>query len=562
MRILLVLIFSISLFAGTSDPRDTMESFLKPMVQIKKQNLNHELYYNQAIATLDLSEYNDNIKFSIGKKYSNSLVFVLDRMEKIDYSKIPQKVDGSIWYFDKTRDDLGNTAEISIGLVNDKWLFTKATLKSLKYYTQKYKDAPVAGDVVESHFENYIRSKVPERLQKKGFLLEHWQWLGFLALLFIAFILERIIGFIAEMIVNKYINVFKVNSSDLLQKALVPFRRLAFILLLIPGITYLDLPVSLLSFLNRSLLIITSFFTVWLGHRIIHMLSYYFQQRSARTDSKFDDILIPLLTKTTFVFLYILGAMYVAYSFTIDITGVIAGLGIGGLAFAFAAKDTLANFFGSIMLVLDRPFDIGDSIVAGDIEGTVVEVGFRSTKVRTFYDSLISVSNGILANRAIDNNGKRRYRRLNTTLGIEYDTPPKKVEAFCEGIRQIILSHKWTRKDNFNIYFVNFGASALEIQLQVFWETPEYAREQAEKHRLMIDILQLANEMDISFAFPTQTIHMFKEESKKVHSDEPEYLNYGIEQAKKVITKPLSLKNPRSNAKDKTQFGENDFGID
>jgi MscS family membrane protein len=222
-------------------------------------------------------------------------------------------------------------------------------------------------------------------------------------------------------------------------------------------------------------------------------------------------------------------------------------------------KDTLANFFGSIMLVLDRPFDIGDSIRSGDIEGTVVEVGFRSTKVKTFYDSIVSVSNGQLANKAIDNLGKRRYRRLSTTLGVEYDTPPELIESFCEGIRQIILSHKWTRKDNFNVYFVNFGASSLDIQLMVFWETPEYAREQAEKHRLMIDILRLAKEMGINFAFPTQTVHMFNETQKSQFEINEEYFTTGIEKAKRVTAKPLSLKNPRSNINDREQFGDNDF---
>ena len=195
----------------------------------------------------------------------------------------------------------------------------------------------------------------------------------------------------------------------------------------------------------------------------------------------------------------------------------------------------------------------------GDV---VVEVGFRSTKVRTFYDSIVSISNGQLANRSIDNKGKRRYRRLNTTLGLEYDTPPEMVEAFCEGIRQIVLSHKWTRKDNFNIYFVNFGASSLDIQLQVFWETPEYAREQAEKHRLMIDILRLAKEMNVSFAFPTQTLHMFNESQKQIQQFDEKYFVNGIEKAKTVISKPFSLKNPRSNAQDKAQYGDNDFGIE
>ena len=356
--------------------------------------------------------------------------------------------------------------------------------------------------------------------------------------------------------------MFHRTSNDHLKKALIPFRRLLFVLVLIPGIQYLDLSANSLNIGNRILLVLSSVFVIWLGHRLVEMISYFFQQKSLETENKFDDILIPLLTKTTFVLLYILGTIFVVHSFAIDITGIIAGLGIGGLAFAFAAKDTLANFFGSIMLVLDRPFDIGDFIKSGNIEGIVEEVGFRSTKIRAFDDSVTTISNGILANQAIDNFGKRRYRRLNTTLGLEYDTPPERVEAFCEGIRQIILSHKWTRKDNFNVYFVNFGASSLDIQLMVFWETPAYDREQAEKHRLMIDILRLAKEMKISFAFPTQTLHLFTENAKESHQVDEKYFLQGIETAKKITTKPLSLKNPRSNATDKQQFGDNDFGID
>jgi hypothetical protein len=141
--------------------------------------------------------------------------------------------------------------------------------------------------------------------------------------------------------------------------------------------------------------------------------------------------------------------------------------------------------------------EYADDIVTDGIEGIVEEVGFRSTRIRTFYDSIITISNGELVNRSIDNKGKRRYRRLTTTLGLEYDTPPELIESFCEGIRQLILNHKWTRKDNFHVYFVNFGSSSLDIQLVVFWQTGDYAREQSEKHRLMIDILRIAKDMGV-----------------------------------------------------------------
>ncbi len=566
LKLLIFLTLISTAFAQTSSPRETMETFLKSMVQIKKQNLNHNLFFKQAISTFDLSNFNDNIKFNVGKKYAENLIYIFDRMEKIDYSTIPDKMDTDKWVYNKSRDQYGKIKEISIEKIKGKWLFSKETFKSLNFYTEQVKSKEVVKEVIASKLTHDLRDFLPKSFRSKVFLVENWQWVGVLLLLLIAFIIEHIIGFIAGRIVNANFGIFKHASSDHLQKALVPFRRVVFIQLIIPGIQHLDLPIYMLSFINRSLLILSSIFLVWLGHRIIEMVSYYFLQKSKLTKNKFDDILIPLLTKTTFVLLYIIGAMYVAYSFTIDIGGIIAGLGIGGLAFAFAAKDTLANFFGSIMLVLDRPFDIGDSIKTGDVEGIVEEVGFRSTKIRTFYDSVITVSNGILANKEIDNFGKRRYRRLNTTLGLEYDTPPEKVEAFCEGIRQIILSHKWTRKDNFNVYFVNFGASSLDIQLMVYWETPVYAREQSEKHRLMIDVLRFANEIGVNFAFPTQTVHMFSENVKEIANEDNQsddkYFDLGIQKAKKVVDKPLSLKNPRSNAMDKEQFGDNDFGID
>jgi MscS family membrane protein len=557
----LILIFSLisTTFAQTSSPRETMETFLKSMVQIKKQNLNHDLFYNQAISTLDLSSYNTNIQFSVGKKYANTLIYIFDRLEKIDYETIPSKLNEKEWVYDKTRDNVGSTKEISLALIEGKWLFTKATLKSLDFYVQKVKNKDVVKDVVGSNLVNGLKNSIPKTFQKKVFLIENWQWLGLIILLLSGFILIRVIGGITEFIVNKNSKIFEHAPDGLVHKSIIPFRRLAFVIFLISTVQYLDFGAETLSVINRVLLIARALILVWLLHKIVEMGSYYFTQRSLKTANKFDDILIPLLTKTIFILLYLVGGVLIAQSFNVDVTGIIAGLGIGGLAFAFAAKDTLANFFGSIMLVLDRPFDIGDSIRSGDIEGTVVEVGFRSTKVKTFYDSIVSVSNGQLANKAIDNLGKRRYRRLSTTLGVEYDTPPELIESFCEGIRQIILSHKWTRKDNFNVYFVNFGASSLDIQLMVFWETPEYAREQAEKHRLMIDILRLAKEMGINFAFPTQTVHMFNETQKSQFEINEEYFTTGIEKAKRVTAKPLSLKNPRSNINDREQFGDNDF---
>lgn len=543
-----------------SSPRMTMKTFLKNMVVIKENQGDINAAYNRAISTFDLKGYGINIKSTVGKQFAQDLVFALDRLEKINYKNIPNDKDGEAWVFDK-RHIAGKTLSIVIAKVGNDWKFTKETINSLSYYKSQLQNTQMVSGVAKLvTWRQKIRNKIPKTLKEKRIGLEGWQWLGIFALLFISFLIENIAGAIASFIVNKNFKVFHLTSSDHLKKAIGPFRKLLFVILLIPGIQMLDLPSTILKYSNRFLFIVASLFSVWLTHRIVEMISYYFSEAAKATESKFDDIIIPLATKTSFIIVYLLGAILVAHNFGINVTGMVAGLGIGGLAFAFAAKDTLANFFGSIMLVLDRPFDIGDYITAGDLEGIVEEVGFRSTRIRTFYDSIITISNGELVNRSIDNKGKRRYRRLNTTLGLEYDTPPEKIEEFCEGIRQLILNHRWTRKDNFNVYFVNYGASSLDIQLMVFWETGDYAREQVEKHRLMIDILRLSKEVGVSFAFPTQTIHMFSESEKPEFKINNAYLDEGIEKAKNVAKNPFTLKNPRSNAKDKDQFGDNDIG--
>lgn len=544
-----------------STPRMTMKTFLKNMVIVKEQNSNSEAAYSRAIETFDLSEYGMNIQTTVGKQFAENLIYTLDRLERINYNKIPDSKDGETWIYDK-REIEGKTLIIAIGKIEKQWKFTSETLKSLTHYKEQLAAKKIVRGVKNLiSVRDQFRNKLPKSVQGKNLGLENWQWIGLLALVVLAFIISKLADMFATFIVNKNFLIFKLASSDHLKKAIIPFRRVLFVVMLIPGIQALDLPPTFLKYSNRILFIVASIISVWLAHRIVEMISYYFAEAAKATESKFDDIIIPLATKTSFVLVYLLGAILVAHNFGINVTGMMAGLGIGGLAFAFAAKDTLANFFGSIMLVLDRPFDIGDYITTSDIEGIVEEVGFRSTRIRTFYDSIITISNGELVNKAIDNKGKRRYRRLSTTLGLEYDTPAEKIEEFCEGIRQLILNHRWTRKDNFNVYFVNYGASSLDIQLMVFWETGDYAREQLEKHRLMIDILRLSKEVGVSFAFPTQTVHLFNEEEKPTFNIKDAYLDDGIDKAKRVISKPFTLKNPRSNANDEEQFGKNDIGV-
>jgi MscS family membrane protein len=240
----------------------------------------------------------------------------------------------------------------------------------------------------------------------------------------------------------------------------------------------------------------------------VDLAASYFEVLAERTESKFDDLLVPMIRRALKIIVIAFGLLFIADNLNIDITSLLAGLGIGGIAFALAAKDTVENVFGSLTVMFDKPFEIGDWIKINDLEGTVEEVGFRSTRIRTFYNSQISIPNSRLVSTAVDNLGRRRYRRLSTTLGIQYDTPPEKIDAFCEGVRELIRRHPYTRKDFYMVYFNEFADFSLNILLYVFHETPDWATELRERHRLLRDIVRLAKRIGVEFAFPTQTLHV------------------------------------------------------
>ncbi|MHC4932434.1 MAG: mechanosensitive ion channel family protein, partial [Planctomycetota bacterium] len=233
---------------------------------------------------------------------------------------------------------------------------------------------------------------------------------------------------------------------------------------------------------------------------------------AARTATKIDDLLVPMLRRAIKVFVVALGVVWIADNLDMDIAALLAGLGIGGIALALAGKETVENFFGALTILADRPFQVGDWIVMGNVEGTVSDVGFRATRVRTFYNSVITFPNAMLIRTAVDNLGAREYRRIKMRLGVTYDTPPDKLEAFIEGTRELIRRHPYTRKDYYHVYFNSFGDSGLEILLYCFVRTPDWATELRERHRLMMDILRLAGELKVEFAFPTRTLHMVQSE--------------------------------------------------
>ncbi len=379
---------------------------------------------------------------------------------------------------------------------------------------------PPASETVPAPTESAAMAKEIEESLPEGWLRETtiwevatWQWLALLALVLLAVVAARVIRYALAKWLVRWAERRSAKGRPPLDERIIdntekPFGYLIGSLLLYGAVPVLGLPPEFGFLLHVAVTIGIAVAGIWSVYRISDLAAGLCLQMAAATESKLDDLLVPLVRRTIKVFVTILGILFIGQNLDINVTGLVAGLGLGGLAFALAAKDTVANFFGSLTILLDQPFRIGDWVKIGEVEGLVEDVGFRTTRIRTFYNSLVSLPNSAIVNTQVDNYGLREYRRLSTTLAVTYDTPPEKVEAFGEGIRELIRLHPYTRKDFFCVRFSGYGASSLDVMLYVFWKVPDWSTEMRERERLLVDIYRLAERLGVSFAFPTQTLHL------------------------------------------------------
>ena len=426
------------------------------------------------------------------------------------------------------------------------WLIDTSTSARIDEWYRRAADLPRIESIGDKPLstEELVRSLVPAKLKGGGFLLEPWQWIGFLILFLVAFFFERILTISVRPLVRK-LSRFEGETlpQELLARFERPFGWLLLAWLWLAGVQLLDLPVSVYTPVRMGVQMFTTVMTVWTAYHLVDIACWPLQIKADRSENKLDDMLVPLLRRTLKILVLIVGTIVFVSNITGDLWHILAGLSIGSLAIGFAAKDSVENLFGTFTVLLDGPFKIGDLVKMTDIEGTVEEVGFRSTRIRTPEDSLVTVPNSRFISSHVDCLGARRERRIKFNLGVTYDTPAQSIEAFCEGVRELVRSHPYTAKDSYHVWFSNFGASSLDIEVICFIETTEFPTFVRERHRLFLDILQLAQRLGVSFAFPTTTVWVGRQEDL-AHKDVPAGRRAAIDQgrasAKEVARESMS----------------------
>ena len=350
---------------------------------------------------------------------------------------------------------------------------------------------------------------LPPLLHRHFLGLELWQYAGFLSFLMVAVLWGRLGGKVLEWVSHRILNTRQYSWGDKLGVTL--HHQLQLLMggwLFHATLPLLKFPTLAHNAMDTASHTFMALAVVWTMYGGTNVVTVYLRGKAARTETRLDDQLVPLVDRLMKIAVALIGLLIVLQSLDVNIGSLLAGLGIGGVAFALAAQSTLANLLGSITIFLDRPFQIGDWIRSGEIDGVVELVGFRSTRIRTWENSVITVPNAKLVDSVVNNLGVRPWRRSRNILAVTYSTTPAQLEALVEGLRAILQAHPRVRKDLYDVHFFKFGDHSLDILFQFHIDANTLTSEWQTQHEVFLEVLRLATALKVDFAFPTQTLHI------------------------------------------------------
>lgn len=351
-----------------------------------------------------------------------------------------------------------------------------------------------------------------------GNTLENYLW--FAGILFIGLVFKKLISKLFSVLLYRVFRKqsYVVGIDHLIALVSPPFQLLIMVIIVYLACNRLSFPHEwqlasgetfglrfVLDRLFRGMLVVSIF---WLILRMVDFFGLVLMARASRTESKADDQLVPFLKEGIKVILAGVGLLILLASvFELDVVSLVTGLGIGGLAIALAAKETLENLFGSFTIFLDKPFKIGDQVKVGSVEGFVESIGFRSTRIRALDRMLVTLPNRMMVEAELINETERVFRRSRMTVGLRYDTPPENIQRFLEDIRSFLAEHPQVEPVPI-VRFRQFGESSLEILISVILRAPEFEFFMEVQEGVNFKILELARKNACEFAFPSRSIYM------------------------------------------------------
>lgn len=334
-----------------------------------------------------------------------------------------------------------------------------------------------------------------------------WQYVASLLYVFLAFAVSKLL----DVIVRGRVKTWAARTRNpfdelLLQLVRAPLRIIAFVILLHVGLKVFAWPSWFEQFISRGLVIVVAVSLTYAALRVIEVFSRYWKQRASDADHAFAEQLLPIVRNTLKVFAVIVAVLLTLSNLGINITSLITSLGIGGLALALAAQDTLSNFFGAIVILVDKPFRIGDHILLDKVDGTVEAVGFRSTRVRAADGNLIYIPNKTIGNATITNVARASSIRTVMNLGITYGTSVEKMRKALQIVEEVLKAVPRTKE--LTVVFNQFGDSAMNIQITHVWDGTDGKVHSENLQNVNLAIKKRFDEEKIEFGLPSRMVYL------------------------------------------------------
>ncbi len=355
-------------------------------------------------------------------------------------------------------------------------------------------------------------------LEFLGNTVADYSWL--VGAMFFAFIFQKYISrYLSNVLyrsIRKYVE--EISREELFNLIYKPLRLTIHLLVIYVASTHIEFPeewnlepadkFGLRMFLGRLYLFILIVSITWIFLRLVDFAGLVMMKKAEKTESKQDDQIVLFLREIIkilvvgFSFFVVLGVV-----FKLDIGAIVAGLGVGGLALALAAKESLENLLASFTIFADKPFVVGDLVQVGSIIGTVEKVGFRSTRIRTLEKSYLTLPNKKMVDAELDNLSLRTFRRSRFNISLLYSTKHEQILGIINDIQTYIDNHPRTNQEG-KVRFVGFEESGLEIMIEYFVDTMDWLVYLDVKQEINLRIMEIVKKHGSDFAYPTTTVYL------------------------------------------------------
>jgi MscS family membrane protein len=485
-------------------PRATMAGFLEATLRGD---------YAAAAEYLDLRRIAEEVRAQEGPVLARELRIVLDQALPIDLDSVSDQPDGSRRPDQPANRELIGTIKAKTGtspLVLQRvtgadgaqvWKIAASTVAQIPRLYRELGYGPLGDYLPPPFFE--IR-----------FLdLALWQWAALIVLVAVA----SAVAWLATVNIRRALRAVARRAGaglgDRLVTAVVaaPVRLGIALVVFVIGCAFLGLSIparELLGDLEKALTIVI---VAWIVIRMLDVLAGVAMEHLTRQGRPAAVAVVPLGRKATKVVAIGLAALAVLQNVGVNVTGILAGLGIGGLAVALAAQKTVENLFGGITLILDQPVRVGDFCRFGDKIGTIEEVGLRSTRVRTLDRTVVSVPNGQFSALQLENFTERDRIWLHTTLGLRYETTPDQLRHVLVEVRRMLYAHPRVDRQPARIRFVSFGSYSLDLEIFAYVLTTDYDDFLAVQEDIYLRIMDIVADSGTGFAFPSQTTYLARD---------------------------------------------------